>query len=249
MYMPESWCNTLSKYKYECNLANYSHAQEFSNHFNRYICGDRDSTINFENYFRDRCSAEIQPWYEIVFWKMYSQGEKIRNNQTDAIVQRLKKISPTTLFDAAIKFMACKNMEESRRTFEMFQQMFYRSKSIATVATIPAFLNPQNFPMVDTQVARWVTVHYAKFNSLNNNEPKLIPSPSAEVTKPPNLKNGWNFNLNLSADFEFYWHWIQWTREYAQKLNTYKTNFTWRARDVEMAVFTAWRNGLDLNPL
>lgn len=248
--MPESWCNALMKYKYEVNLANYPNAQKFPIYFNQHISGDRDSTINFEYYFRKKCSIEIEPWFEVVFWKMYSQGKFIRDSQTNTIIQRFfNKVSPSSLLEAAKKFMECKNNEEAKRAFILYQKKFYAGDSIATVATFPSFLDPQNFPMVDTRVAKWVTIYYSKFNSFTNDEPKLIPSPSAEATKPSDLNEKWKFNLNINSDFEFYWRWILWTREYAQKLNTYNTGFTWRSRDVEMAVFTEGWNRSKLNPL
>ena len=87
--MPESWCNALMKYKYEVNLANYPNAQKFPIYFNQHISGDRDSTINFEYYFRKKCSIEIEPWFEVVFWKMYSQGKFIRDSQTNTIIQHI----------------------------------------------------------------------------------------------------------------------------------------------------------------
>lgn len=42
--------------------------------------------------------------------------------------------------------------------------------------------------------------------------------------------------------------WMAWCQTMAAKLSQ-RTGFFWRARDVEMAVFTAQRYGLELNPL
>ncbi|GAJ05736.1 unnamed protein product, partial [marine sediment metagenome] len=41
------------------------------------------------------------------------------------------------------------------------------------------------------------------------------------------------------VDFDFYLHWVYWARHTAKKLSQ-QTEMKWRARDVEMAVFTAW---------
>ena len=49
-------------------------------------------------------------------------------------------------------------------------------------------------------------------------------------------------------DFPNYLNWVNWCQEVAQVL-TELTSKQWRARDVEMAVFTAQRNGMTLNVL
>jgi len=57
-----------------------------------------------------------------------------------------------------------------------------------------------------------------------------------------------NYTSLRDNDFTNYLHWIAWCRECAQEL-TDITETRWRARDVEMAVFTAQRDRTFLNVL
>jgi hypothetical protein len=247
--LSDTWKNALERYKYEVDLKLYCGGQRFPHHFNQHILGDRNSTIDFENYFKEKCQSEIEPWFEVVFWKMYSQPNH-RQSQTYNIVQKFlkSKVQPSKLYEAARKFIEFKTEDGAKNAFRIYQRMFYPSSgAIATVATFPAFLDPHNFPMVDTNIARWVNRHFPKFNAANPDAPQLIPS-----------KYGSDSTTVLTMrDFPFYFRWIQWTRYYARELNMCDTGINWRPRDVEMAVFTAWRhrNGsannssIELNPI
>lgn len=241
------WCETRD----QVDLKLYCGAQRFPHHFKQHILGNRNSTIEFENYFKMKCQTEIEPWFEVVFWKMYSQTNH-RQSQTCNIVQKFleSNMQSSKLYEAAKKFMESKTEDGAKNAFMAYQKMFYPSSgAIATVATFPAFLDSQNFPMVDTNVAKWVNKHYPEFNAASPDAPQLIPS-----------KYGSNSAKILTMiDFPFYIRWIQWTRYYAKKLNMYDTGIDWRPRDVEMAVFTAWRTAcgnqsrhiptIHLNPL
>ena len=70
--MPQTWIDTLKQYNYSVSLADYKHANNFERFFKQQIQGDRNSTIDFENYFRSN-TQEIGAWCEVVFWKLYSQ--------------------------------------------------------------------------------------------------------------------------------------------------------------------------------
>ena len=84
--------------------------------------------------------------------------------------------------------------------------------------------------MVDRNIARWVKEHHSDF-SLNRGS-RLTP-----------------FKLNYSSlrynNFDNYLHWVRWCRDTAGIL-TDRTSMQRRARDVEIAVFTAAREGLSL---
>jgi len=88
--------------------------------------------------------------------------------------------------------------------------------------------------MLDTQVANWINSNYNRHNICRNH----------------NLTR-FNYNgkgvLN-DGDFNNYLNWLAWSKETSKKLKQL-TGVKWRARDVEMAVFTAQRNNLALNPL
>jgi len=87
--------------------------------------------------------------------------------------------------------------------------------------------------MIDNQVAKWVNSN--RVNHSGNTKIRLT-----------------QFKLNYTSlrenDFNSYLNWIKWCGETSEML-TRLTNDNWRARDVEMAVFTAQRNNVLLNPL
>ena len=135
-----------------------------------------------------------------------------------------------------------------RRTrFEVLHRLFsLRSRSIATVATFPAFLDPDRFPMVDTRIAKWVGRTMDAHNRVDPLGPQLISA------KSMNVKGA----VLTMSDFDFMCAWTHWCRHAATKLTDRSSGgFVWRARDVEMAVFRAWgdRNishpEIDLPPL
>ena len=163
--------------------------------------------IFFENYFRMN-ATKIEPWFEVVFWKLYSQP-RISDQKTEDIIRQLKmvrEIEPSRLLEKAHNFMN----SETREDFDSFRQLFrFKSNVIAVVATFPAFLCPDKFPMVDTRVAKWVNMHYKMFNSANPEAPQLIPS---------EYGNNHSATVLTMNDFSFYHRWIHWTRYVAKKL-------------------------------
>jgi hypothetical protein len=128
---------------------------------------------------------------------------------------------------------------ESMEDFDNFRKLFrFQGEGIAVVATFPAFLDPVNFPMVDRRIAKWVNMHYIQFNATCPDAPQLMPFSSISTSPYTTLS---------MKDFPFYLRWIHWTRSMAEKL-TKATGISWRARDVEMAVFTAWGGPRDPHP-
>lgn len=235
--MPQSWQRALIKYRYPVCLKDYQNALKYPSFFYQCISGDRDSTIQFENYFRTNVD-KTESWFEVIFWKLYSQP-RIRNEKTEDIIRQMKfnpEIKPAQLLDRANTFMKT----GSRPDFDAFRQLFrFRTKVIAIVATFPAFLRPDQYPMVDTRVAKWVNMHYQKFNAAQPDAPQLIPS---------QYGNNCSSTVLTMDDFPFYLQWILWTRYMGEKL-TSATGSVWRPRDVEMAVFTAWGDRKSQHPV
>jgi len=235
--MPQSWSHSLSRYHYPVCLKEFRRALSYPAFFNQTISGNRESTISFENYFRENAD-KIEPWFEVVFWKLYSQPQYAQK-RTEELIRQMRmppEVTPSQLLEKAHAFMST----ESRAAFESFRTLFrFRTNVIATVATFPAFLDPERFPMVDTRVAKWINMHYRQCNTVYPDAPPLIPS----------IYNRTHSSTVLTtADFEFYLRWIQWSRYMAQKL-TATTGVHWRARDVEMAIFTAWGDRGSIHPV
>ena len=228
LIMSKSWQDAIDEYHYPVYLKNFRHASKYPAFFNQDIVGDQDSTMGFEFYFRMN-AKKIEPWFEVVFWKLFSQPRVLQQKTEDIINQLMMtpKIEPIELLEKVEKFMD----SESREDFDSFRELFrFRSKVIAIVATFPAFLCPEKFPMVDTRVAKWVNMHYKKFNDASPDAPQLIPS---------EYGNNSSATVLTMNDFSFYICWIHWTRYAAERLSS-TTGRPWRPRDVEMAVFTAW---------
>jgi hypothetical protein len=214
-------------------LGGYHRHHKFPGFFEIIIPGDRSSTMAFENHFREAAPNNIAAFFEVVFWKLFSQP-RIRQRSTDRIVSYVVKHStqPKDLWDAVLEFIENQNIVNLRRIREM---LGINTKVLATTLTFPALACPEKFPMMDTQVAKWVNEHYNTQDSIHR------------------INNLTKFNYNgkgvlFENDFNNYLNWVGWCRETSELL-TRLNREKWRARDVEMAVFTAQRNNLSLNPL
>ena len=228
--MPGSWTRALNLYCYPVDLGSYHRSHKFPGFFEILIAGDRSSTIAFENHFREAAPNHIAAFFEVVFWKLYSQPGR-RDGKTDSVINSVQNnnILPKILWDTVLKFINNQNIVNLRSIRTM---LGFTSPVLAITLTIPAFTCPDKFPMVDTQVAKWVNEHFAEHNidKINN-------------LTPFNFKGVLRDN-----DFNNYLNWVAWCRETSEIL-TRLTKGKWRARDVEMAVFTAQRNKLLVNPL
>ncbi len=228
--MPDSWTRALNLFSYPVDLGCYQRRHEFPGYFEILIAGDRSSTIAFENHFRENAPYNIAAYFEVVFWKLYSLP-LVRQGSTDRIADYIlyHNVQPMDLWNAVLKFIENQNIENLRRIRGM---LGITTKVLATTLTIPALACSDKFTMVDTQVAKWVNEHFAEHNIDRNNN--LTP---------------FNFRGVLrDNDFNNYLNWVAWCRE-TSKLLTRLNREKWRPRDVEMAVFTAQRNKLSLNPL
>jgi hypothetical protein len=229
--MPESWTRALSQYSYPVDLGCYHRANAFPGFFETLIPGDRESTIAFENHFRDKAPENIAAFFEVVFWKLYSQPQ-IRQGTTDRIVDYIlqNNIQSIDLWNAVIQFIENQSIVNLRVIRNM---LGLRTNVLAIPLTFPALASPQKIPMIDNQVARWVNDNIIHHNTDRNNI----------LTQ---------FYLNYTSlrenDFDNYLNWITWCQE-TSKILTRCTKRSWRARDVEMAVFTAQRENIPLNPL
>lgn len=232
--MPETWMKALRQYSYKADLSTFEDRRHFSGAFQRRLDpGDKLQTVEFEDHFRRNAERNIDVWVEVVYWKLYSQP-RVRNGTTRRIADRLAKEGIAGVFHACKSYVD----QPSRDSFSNLQSIFAESRAIAVAATFPAFFDPGRYPMVDTRIAKWV----GSFKDSHNNADRSAP----ELIEPPFLSN--SATVLTMSDYGFMESWIQWCRHMAIKL-TGKTCQQWRARDVEMAVFTAQGKNLNLNPL
>lgn len=229
--MPTSWREALDDYSYPVNLEDYKRAPQFHSFFNQNISGDRNSTIAFENHYQANAPYNIEVFFEVVYWKLYSQASR-RDIGTSRIVDFVQThgITPNQLWNIIQQFVISpskNNLKKIRDTIGL------RSPVLAVPLTLVALANPQKFPMIDNQVAKWVNYNLSHHN----------------INRKNNLSS---FNKKYTSlqddDYSNYLNWVAWCQEIAQVL-TRLTKSNWRPRDVEMAVFTAQRNGMVLNVL
>ena len=212
--MPDTWRRALDLYRYFVDLARYEYAREFPNYFIRQIPGNRDSTRLFEDYFRDNM-LHVEAWYEVVFWKMYSQAN-LRDDATRNRELALNRYSVTAdqLRNALHTFVTGRNKLNHEGNFRNFCRLLhFANGGIDTAATFPAFACPERFPMVDTRVAKWVNSEKDAHNDIDRSGPQLIRTRYNIIKGHPPL---------TTADIDFYLHWIDWTRHTASKLNRHE---------------------------
>jgi hypothetical protein len=224
MPMPESWVKALRAYCYHVDLSKYRSAHEYPGAFSTSVAGDRDSTIAFEDRFRQAATDDVKAYLEVVYWKLYSQAAW-RDRCTSRIAGFIEQhgVTAAQLWQAVQEFVG----HQTRANLRAIRRLLgIKTRVLALALTLPALAAPARLPMVDKQVARWVNKNRAGHNANRDNE--LSP-----------------FRMNYTSlrdnDFESYLDWVAWCREVAQLL-TKLTPVEWRARDVEMAVFTAQRS-------
>ncbi len=228
----ETWEKALDEYRYPADLTLFRDAGKYQSWFNWDInLGNRSQTMEFEARFKAQAIHHLEAWAEVMFWKLYTTGERARNERTLHLLH--SRISPGELWSACKDYIESPGVE----TFRVFRNKLFRSPVVATAATFPAFICPEKFPMVDMQVIKWARKYGDRHRYSGVGGPNLADVPALE-------RNG---NLQESH-WSFIGSWIDWCRFTARRLNEL-TERAWRARDVEMAVFTAQRFKLPLQPL
>lgn len=228
----EAWRAALADYRYPVALHDYKFRTEHPGWFlTTTASGTRDATIAFESRFRGNAPKQLEPWFEVIFWKLASQRQ-FRNGTTRKMALGLQgSTTANELWRACVEYAQAGSRAESRACFLAFHKLFdLTSTSIATVATFPAFLDPDRFPMVDTRIAKWVARRMDIHNQADSSGPQLASAKS-------NIFDGAVLTM---SDFDFMYAWTHWCRHTATKLTARESGgFIWRTRDVEMAVFRA----------
>lgn len=237
--MPHTWTQALNAYSYRFDLRRFADAEQYPGWF---LChsddGSRDDTMKFEDHFREHARQNIEPWLEVVYWKMYILP-MARDILTRHVAERLieSHITANHLWVACTRYLN----DPTGQNFDDFRVFLIAGQQIALAATFPAFMCPDRYPMIDNvHVAQWIGHCMEGHNAVDPAGPQLVP----------HVHHG---GLNM-GDFEFMQAWMKWCRHIAGKL-TRRTKVCWRARDVEMAVFRAWGGrhdphpALPLNPL
>ena len=228
--MSHTWEAALSEYSYGADLARFDGAHAYPGWFDRTIAG-RHQTGMFEARFREHAHQHIEAWGEVVFWKLYTtRPSTAKQERTHHVLHA--NVSPGELWSACIRYTETPGLE----SFRSFRSKLFRSSVVATAATFPAFICPAKFPMVDRQVTLWARNNSDRYRYSDIGGPNLVSIPV--------LGDG----VLRESHWAFVESWIAWCRFTARILSR-RTGSDWCARDVEMAVFTAQRSQLPLNPL
>ena len=226
----ETWKRALDEYRYPVDLTQFTGAREYQNWFNlENRTGDRLQTMRFEARFREQARHHLTAWGEVVFWKLYTMG-LVRNGTTQRVLD--SGVPPDELWSACTDYIE----NGSKESFRTFRSKLFDSGVVATAATFPAFICPERFPMVDRQITRWASKnsHLHRYSGVGGPDIECIPA----------LKQG----VLMDSHWQFIQSWIAWCRFTTRELS-HRTALAWRARDVEMAVFTAQKRNLPLAPL
>ena len=229
----ETWERALGEYRYSVDLTGYPDAQKHRGWFNTKINpGNRLQTMSFETRFRERALDHLEAWGEVMFWKLYSGGTGRAAKRAVALLE--SGAVAADLWSSCANYISNPNFE----SFTAFRSELFTQPVVATAATFPAFICPEKFPMVDTQITRW-----AGENSVAHGY-SVVGGPDLEYV--PQLRPG---AVLKESHWQFVESWIAWC-QFTAALLTQRTGRTWRARDVEMAVFSAQKSrNLALRPL
>jgi len=228
--MPDNWIRALKSYSYPVNFNNFSQKQAFPGFFNKNISGDKKSTEEFEKEYQKNAPQNLAAFFEVIYWGYYFQVQS-RDSITITRIQKIneRNVKSQHLWDS-IKVFIQRPDENNLRKIQ--QLLGLSSPVLFTPLALVALADPENFPVVNKDVANWVN---ANLDNQNRNR----------ATKLTKFVNPGSLQI---ADFQNYLNWRTWARETADILSNI-TNEKWRTRDVEMAVYAAPRNRIDLEAI
>jgi hypothetical protein len=229
----DSWIRALKAYSYPVDLRKYRNAKQFPSFFDMNIAGDRKSTMAFEKYYRETAPNRIEPYLEVIYWKLYSLRKGIADREADRRLDAIRDsgTTPQRLWHTVQQFI----VNQTRDNLLNIRSEFGYTDVLAVPLTFPALASPETLPMIDMQVARWVNKNLERHN--HNRTSKL----TSFNTSASSLRD-------TGSNFVSYVNWVHWCQEVSTVLTEFDSE-KWRARDVEMAVWTAQRNEIELDVL
>ena len=241
--MPETWMESLRAYRHPYDLSQFADAHQYPGWFQlRSEVGDRAATTAFEGHFRAHAATAIEPWLEAIYWQLSGYGE-LQDHVTQKMASRLRDngVSPETLWQLCIHYLE----RPSKKSLFLFKTVLGTTWGAIGIASLfPAMMRPDWYPAVDQNIARWVGGAMRTHNAADPAGPQLVRPHYLNSVRP----------VLSTRDFPFVESWFRWSWYTAQKLSA-RTELTWRSRDVELAVASAWggpgatQPRLQLNPL
>lgn len=223
--MLSSWVTALKNYNYFANLTEFQERDQYSDgftspSFNTHI--DGSNVRSFEEAFSSFIEAKLFSRYSIIgevcFWKIYTMDDP--HTLTSILLNMMKEKRNFDNF--------CNNLHNlaensSLNNFTKFRGSCFQPKGFAVPITFLSFYRSSQYPIADKFVSLWWKANKSRFGYGASKE--FIPQGQISG-KEEYIENNWEAYLN----------WTQFCQQYASIL-TAKTQTSWRARDVEMAVF------------
>jgi len=164
---------------------------------------------------------------EVCYWKNY-RSHQARDRLTERLLQFLAPPQRWASFRDAVRSAG---FQPSCAAFQALRAACGQPNGFATPVTFLAFYAPEAFPMVDKHIAEWWAAHRERFG-LQHSPPFAVRQADGWIQAMTRPKTEQNWAAYLA--------WARFCRDYASRLRG------WRARDVEMAVWTAQKGGDDL---
>lgn len=206
----EAWKAARDQFDWPVDLRHFKDAIQYQpEFFNRLI--EPGQTCEFEDALRAELvsGGRAERGAEVVYWK--NAGNHLaRDRITRGFLASMRNAAAWSHFAASVQRLA------STPTWECFSAVKKVCGGFAVPLTLLSFYDPKQFPMIDRKVGMWWS---RKFSS----KPQF--KWSGEVIAPS--KQSW----------AAYLAWTEFCRRHAAYLTTLSER-AWRARDVEMAVWT-----------
>jgi len=244
---PTNWTAALAGYRYPVDLRRFQNPP--AGFFDCQVDGDPSSTIAFEERFRALAPVRLEAWYEVIFWKLYSQGGRAEFETRRAIDTAISRgLTAGRLWNFCEQFRQefDEDPRHAKSWLRALQASFFSSQAMATTWTFVAFSDPNGrFPMIDRSTSSWLYDHFPEFTANGMT--------CAEHLERPPRRFGAGVagsTVQLSDYDRFVVGWVRWCRCMAEELAG-RTAQQWRARDVEMAIFRSAdkRDPIPLPPL
>ncbi|MCJ7632339.1 hypothetical protein MUP77_08095 [Candidatus Bathyarchaeota archaeon] len=228
-----NWIDARKNYSWTVNLADFVRAIEYPGFFNLVI--RPEDIVALENSFRvaidEGGSFEVAG--EICFWKNYGSFQS-RDSITQALLSHLRKPDNWNGFMNAVKRLS---RFPSYEDFIELQISCNQPQGFATPLTFLSFYEPESFPMIDRHIANWWRLNRGRYR------------PLAPIFSQRG--DGWiqtYTSSQVKQNWDAYISWTEFCRDYARRVSkTYRVS--WRARDVEMAVWETQKRSSQIDNL
>jgi hypothetical protein len=207
----EAWKSARDSYVYEVDLRRFKDAAKHPGFFDRHI--RTDQIEEFESSFRSALvpDGRIERGAEVVYWKN-AKNHKARDRITQRFLGSVNSPAAWMKFVDAVRRLASSQTWESLKNLTACCGQKY---GLAVPVTFLSFFAPDKFPMADRRVAKW----WSRF------------------PEQPQFKLNGAVVAPRRQSWEAYVAWTDFCRRQAAALSELG-GMPWRARDVEMAIWT-----------